>query len=189
MLRKIVNKVRSVVLTKLYGFCGKHISFGRNVDIANPRWVSVGSYTIIDDGAELFAHKVEGQNSPQLCIGNHCLIGKLSRIGCCNSVQIDDYVLLAPNVHITDRNHSYKDISKPIGEQNVESAAVKIGAGSWLGYGVQVMPGVSIGKHCVVAAGSVVTHDVPDFCVVAGIPARVIKRYDPATRSWLRVEG
>lgn len=62
-----------------------------------------------------------------------------------------------------------------------------IGKESWLGYGVQVMPNVKIGKHCVIAAGSIVTRNIPDFSVAVGIPAKVIKKFNLESQKWKKI--
>ncbi len=80
---------------------------------------------------------------------------------------------------LTDQNHGYADPDVPIGRQLPSNAAVSIGAGSWLGAGAVVLPGACIGRNVVVAAGSVVRGTVPDRCVVAGVPARVVRAYAP----------
>jgi acetyltransferase-like isoleucine patch superfamily enzyme len=90
------------------------------------------------------------------------------------------------NVYITDQNHGYEDVSLPISKQSQPERAVKIGSGSWLGYGSVVLPGVTIGEHCVIGANSVVTRDVPSYSVAVGVPARVIKRY--INGSWTEVD-
>ena len=123
-----------------------------------------------------------------LKIGHNVRIGEGCRIGCSFEITIEDNVLFAPNVHISDRDHDYSDVTKPINEQPiVTKGAVRIGEGSWLGLGCQIYSGVTIGKHCVVGGGSIVTHSVPDFCVVAGNPARIIKRYNKETSLWEKV--
>jgi acetyltransferase-like isoleucine patch superfamily enzyme len=80
---------------------------------------------------------------------------------------------------LTDQNHGYENPDEPIGRQMPVNAAVSIGPGSWLGTGAVVLPGASIGRNVVVAAGSVVRGTVPDRCVVAGVPAKVIRQYVP----------
>ncbi|HXO23987.1 MAG TPA: acyltransferase, partial [Streptosporangiaceae bacterium] len=82
-------------------------------------------------------------------------------------------------------NHGYADPDQPIGRQLPHNAAVQIGSGSWLGAGAVVLPGACIGRNVVVAAGSVVRGTVPDRCVVAGVPARVVRQYVPGD-GWLR---
>ena len=89
---------------------------------------------------------------------------------------IGDDVFTGPYVYITDQNHGYADPDEPIGRQLPRNAAVRIGSGSWLGAGAIVLPGACIGRNVVVAAGSVVRGTVPDRCVVAGVPARIVRR-------------
>jgi acetyltransferase-like isoleucine patch superfamily enzyme len=90
-------------------------------------------------------------------------------------------------VHITDLNHGYDDVERPISVQHQPIDPVTIGAGSWLGHGTIVLPGSHIGRHVVVGANSVVTGDLPDFCVAVGAPARVIRHYEPGA-GWMRGE-
>jgi acetyltransferase-like isoleucine patch superfamily enzyme len=91
------------------------------------------------------------------------------------------------NVHITDMNHDYTDVDAPISRQHQPETPVVIGDGSWLGHNVVVLPGAHIGRHVAVGAGSVVRGTLPDYCVAAGVPARVIRRYDPDL-GWRRVD-
>ena len=91
--------------------------------------------------------------------------------------RVEDDVYTGPYVYITDQNHGYSDPQVPIGKQWPINAPVSIGAGSWLGTGAVVLPGATIGRNVVVAAGSVVRGNIPDHCVVGGVPARVIRRY------------
>jgi acetyltransferase-like isoleucine patch superfamily enzyme len=83
-------------------------------------------------------------------------------------------------VFIGDCNHGFLDTSKPISQQPINFAGrVEIGEGSWIGIGVAILPGVTVGKNTVIGANSVVTHDVPDCCIAAGNPARIINRIKP----------
>lgn len=150
----------------------------------NLKYAKAGKHLVISDYAELFINPERGKKA-ELIIGNNVSIGRFSSIGCANKIVIEDEVTLAPHVHITDRNHGYEDIKTPIWRQpTVCPGPIVIGRESWLGYGVQVMPGVTIGRHCVIAAGSVVTKDIPDYSVAAGIPAKVIKQYNDRTCRW-----
>ncbi len=87
---------------------------------------------------------------------------------------------------VSGLNHAYRDAHTAIKEQPIETRGVIIGNGSWLGAGVVVTAGVTIGEHCVVGAGSIVTKDIPDYSVVVGNPARVVKAYDPDLGSWVK---
>jgi acetyltransferase-like isoleucine patch superfamily enzyme len=100
-------------------------------------------------------------------------------------ISIGDDVYTGPYVYITDQNHSYADPELPIGRQWPVNSPVSIGSGTWLGTGVIVLPGAVIGRNVVVAAGSVVRGTIPDHCVIAGTPARVVRGYRPET-GWSR---
>ena len=148
--------------------------------IFNERFISIGQDTLIGPDISLSAGMVPGQECityPVVSIGDRCLIGRGSGIVGHFSIEIGNDVWTGHNVYITDQNHGYEDVERPISQQSQPERAVKIGDGSWLGYGSVVLPGVTIGKHVVVGANSVVTHDIPDYSVAVGVPAKVIKSY------------
>lgn len=118
---------------------------------------------------------------PVLSIGDRCVIGRGSHIVAHSSIEIGDDVFTGPYVYITDQNHGYADPAVPIGLQPPVNRDVRIGAGSWLGAGAVILPGARIGRNVVVAAGSVVRGEVPDRCVVAGVPAHVVRSYEQST--------
>ena len=116
------------------------------------------------------------------CINNavgDVIIGDHTRIGLHNTiigpVSVGNNVNLAQGITVTALNHNFGDATKRIDEQGVSTKPVVIGNDVWIGANVVVLPGVTIGSHCVVAAGAVVTKDVPDHTLVAGVPAKVIK--------------
>jgi len=145
------------------------------------RWIAVGADTMIAAHVSLSAGMVPGHDlgdqPPVLRIGDRCVIGRGSHLVAHHSIVIGDDVFTGPNVYINDQNHTYADPDVPIGRQWPSNTAVSIGAGSWLGAGVIVLPGACIGRNVVVAAGSVVRGQVPDRCVIAGVPARVVREY------------
>jgi acetyltransferase-like isoleucine patch superfamily enzyme len=148
--------------------------------IFNERYISIGRDTLIGPGVALSAGMVPGQEcitSPVVSIGDRCLIGRNSGIVGHLSVTIGDDVWTGHHVYITDQNHGYEDLGTTISRQSQPERAVSIGSGSWLGHGSVVLPGVTIGRHVVVGANSVVTRDLPDRCVAVGSPARVVRRY------------
>jgi acetyltransferase-like isoleucine patch superfamily enzyme len=150
-------------------------------------WIEVGADTVVGKHVTMSAGTVPGQDlgaAPLLRIGDRCVIGRGTHIVAHDSIVIGDDVYTGPYVYITDQNHGYTDPRVPIGRQWPTNAAVSIGAGSWLGAGAIVLPGSVIGKNVVVAAGSVVRGHVPDRCVVAGVPAKVIRSYIPGD-GWL----
>ena len=116
------------------------------------------------------------------------MIGRGSHIVAHHSIEIGDDVFTGPYVYITDQNHGYADPDTPIGAQWPVNSAVSIGSGTWLGTGAIILPGAIIGQNVVVAAGAVVRGKVADRCVVAGVPARVVREHVPGT-GWPRVSS
>ncbi|MBN9299883.1 MAG: acyltransferase [Filimonas sp.] len=117
-------------------------------------------------------------------------IGENTFVGMSNvligPLRIGNNVILAQNVVMSGLNHIYTDISRPIVTQNVTTAQIVIGDDCWIAANAVITAGVTIGKHCVVAGGAVVTKDVADYSVVAGNPARVIKKYDHQRGEWVK---
>jgi acetyltransferase-like isoleucine patch superfamily enzyme len=143
--------------------------------------IRLGRDTLIGPHIALSAGMVPGQqliSDRVVEIGDRCLIGRGSSIVGHFSITIEDDVFFGPNVYVTDQNHGVDRLDVPIGRQSQLEQPVVIGAGSWLGTNVVVLPGVTIGRHVAVGAGSVVTSDLPDNAVAAGVPARVIKTLD-----------
>ena len=117
------------------------------------------------------------------CINNavgDVVIGDYTRIGIHNTiigpVCIGNHVNLAQGIMVTALNHNFEDKTKRIDEQGITTKPVIIGDDVWIGANAVILPGVTIGKHCVVAAGAVVTKDVPDNTIVGGVPAKEIKK-------------
>ena len=147
--------------------------------IFNEHYVHIGAGTMFGPQATLSAGMVPGQrmvSDPVISVGDRCLFGKGSGIVGHLRIEIGDDVWTGHHVYITDQNHGYEDLALPISRQVMPERPVSVGDGSWLGHGTVVLPGAQIGKHVVVGANSVVTGELPDNCVAAGVPARVIKR-------------
>ena len=151
-------------------------------------WIHIGANTLIGPDVSLSAGMVPGQRmvtNPVIRIGDRCSIGRGSHIVGHLSIEIGDDVWTGPYIYITDQNHGYTDVGTPIGRQWPVDSTVKVGAGSWLGAGVTVLPGADIGEHVVVAAGSVVRGTIPARCVIAGSPAKVVRFYDDQSGEWV----
>ena len=125
-------------------------------------------------------------------VGN-VLIGDNTLIGLGNviigPIFIGNNVILAQNIVASGLNHEYKDPNVPIHLQNVTTAQITIEDDCWIAANVVITAGVTIGKHSVVGAGSVVTKNIPPFSVATGNPAKVIKKYNHETDLWERVSG
>ena len=116
------------------------------------------------------------------CINNavgDVTIGDYTRIGIhctvIGPVCIGNNVNLAQGLTVTALNHNFEDTTRRIDEQGISTKPVVIGDDVWIGANAVILPGVTIGRHVVVAAGAVVTKDVPDYCVVGGVPANILK--------------
>jgi acetyltransferase-like isoleucine patch superfamily enzyme len=159
--------------------------------IFNEQFIHIGTGTMIGPQVTLSAGMVPGQaciSDPVVKIGDRCLIGKGSGIVGHFEIVMGNDVWTGHNVYITDQNHDYRDVTRPISQQSMPERSVIIGDGSWLGYGVVVLPGATIGKHVVIGANSVVpAGEIPDYSVAVGSPARVVKRWTEE-RGWYSVD-
>ena len=158
------------LLAPLYQHRGKHSVIHRSARMDTPpyRIFSLGDYSVVESFA---------------CINNavgDVMIGDHTRIGLHNTiigpVEIGNHVNLAQGITVTALNHNFSDTNKRIDEQGVSTNPVTIEDDVWVGANAVILPGVTIGEHCVIAAGAVVTKDVPPHSLVAGIPAKVIKQ-------------
>jgi acetyltransferase-like isoleucine patch superfamily enzyme len=159
---------------------GSVVCFPPNA-IFNERYIHIGEGTLLGPQISLSAGMAPGQEmvtDPVIRIGDRCLIGKGSGIVGHLEITIGDDVWTGHHVYITDQNHGYDRLDLPISRQWMLERPVTVGDGSWLGHGTVVLPGSHIGSHVVIGANSVVTGDLPDNCVAAGVPARVLKRLD-----------
>jgi acetyltransferase-like isoleucine patch superfamily enzyme len=132
------------------------------------RKFSMGDYSVVESFA---------------CINNavgDVIIGDYTRVGLHNTiigpVTIGNHVNLAQGITVTALNHNFESPGSRIDEQGVSTKPVTIGNDIWIGANAVILPGVTIGDHSVVAAGAVVTKDVPPHSLVAGVPARIIKQ-------------
>ncbi len=158
------------MLAPLYQHRGKHAVIHRSVRMDTPpyRKFFLGDYSVVESFA---------------CINNavgDVMIGDHTRIGLHNTiigpVTIGNHVNLAQGITVTALNHNFSDTEKRIDEQGVNTTPVVIGDDIWIGANAVILPGATIGSHSVVAAGSVVTKDVPPHSLVAGVPAKIIRQ-------------
>ncbi|MEU5734084.1 acyltransferase [Streptomyces antimycoticus] len=160
---------------------GTRLAFPQGTLFGEP-WIELGEHCVIGEQVTLTAGMMPGVDlgpDPVLRIGNGVVLGRGSHVIASVPVEFGDDVFCGPYVYVTSDNHSYDDPEQPVGRQWPRSAPVHIGPGSWLGAGAVILPGARLGRNVVVAAGAVVRGEVPDHAVVAGAPARIIRRWAP----------
>ncbi|TNM39805.1 acyltransferase [Nocardioides albidus] len=158
-------------------------------DVVNAAAIHVGRDTLIGKYATLavgYGPTQEVLPARGLVIGERCVLGARICITAHESIEIGDDVWFGQDVFVSDASHGYENPDIPIGRQFGAHQPVRIGSGSWIGHGAMILPGTTIGRNVVVAAGSVVRGDVPDHAVVGGVPAKLIRRRD-AAGGWARV--
>jgi len=176
---------------------GKNIFIGKNVKLICKSKIEVGSGSTLNDNVYIDALSKEG-----VILGNNCSLGKGTVIRCSGNlrkigsgfslgdrssladncfigatggVHIGKDVIMGQNVRFHSSNHVFSNNKVPIREQGIVSKGISIGNNCWIGAGVTFLDNASIGDGCVVAADSVITKRFPDNCVLAGIPAKIIK--------------
>ena len=187
-----MNRYYQAIFRLLWRFFNKHKfkALGKRSMIYNPlkinghQNIAIGENVTIQYKTWLAAMPLTGNPNPILIIGDGTSIGHFNHIYATSSIEIGKKVLTADKVYISDNLHGYENINLPILEQAIKQTnTVIIGDGSWLGENVCVI-GAKIGRNCVIGANSVVTKDIPAYCVAVGSPAKIIKRYNFDTHAW-----
>lgn len=158
--------------------------------ISGARFIEIGKRCSFGSGLTLIATDafMGRSHAPRLVIRDGVTFGADAFIACTHDIEIGANVLASDRVFIGDSTHGYEDIGRPISRQPmVGEAPVRIGSGSFLGIGCVILPGVTLGKGCYVGANSVVNRSFGDHTVIAGIPARAIRRYDSTGGLWERL--
>lgn len=159
---------------------GQQAVFRRNarLDVLPFNSFYVGDNSVVEDYA------VVNNGMGHVHIGNNTFIGLFDVV--IGPITIGNNVIIAQHVVLSGLNHGYENVTVPIKEQPCTTAEIVVEDNSWIGANAVITAGVKIGKHAVVAGGSVVTKDVPPYSIVAGNPARLIKKYNFETKQWER---
>lgn len=136
----------------------------------------MGNHSIIEDFSCI------NNQMGDVLIGDNCAIGLGNTL--IGPVTMGNNVILAQNICLSGLNHGYQDVHLPIRDQKCTTAQITVEDDCWIGANCVITAGVTIGRHAVIAAGSVVTSDVPPFSVVGGNPARLLRKYNDATGEW-----
>ncbi len=158
---------------------GSKIRKRTRIDVLPFNKFEIGEYATIEDFSTI------NNGVGNVIIGRHTLIGMSNVI--IGPVLLGNNIIIAQNVVMSGLNHGYEDVDRPIVSQKVSTSVITVEDDCWIAANVVITAGVTIGKHAVVAAGTVVTKDVPPFSIVAGNPGKVIKQDDFEKKLWLRI--
>jgi acetyltransferase-like isoleucine patch superfamily enzyme len=164
-----VRRLRARWLALRGAAVGAKAGVAADVVVTRARGLTLGARASLEEGVRIL---LQGPDA-RLTIGDHAYVGPGCRFDLTGPVEIGAHALLGPGCFVTDHNHGTA-ADRRIDEQPCETRAVRVGADAWLGAHVVVVPGVHIADGAVVAAGAVVTEDVPAYAIVGGVPARTI---------------
>ena len=169
-------------------------------DIRGKKYIKYGKNFTTGIGCRIeaynFNNRILDVKKPQLIIGNNVQINDYVHLSCAESVIIEDNVLIASKVYVSDLNHgNYSSLKNPehscpdeiVKERKIFTKPVKISQNAWLGENVAVLSGVTIGKNSIIGANSVVSKNIPENCIAVGNPAKVIKKYNFETKKWEKI--
>jgi len=168
------------VIKDSLGYCGNNIRFGNDIEVINPKYISIEDNFRCASGIRLHCWYDSSRKEPSLKIGKDVFLNNMSYISCSSSIEIEDNVLIGSNVFITDNYHgdTSKVISNRLQAPLFIKGSVKICSGVWLGNNVCIMPKVVIGSNSIIGANSVVNSDIPANVIAAGSPARIVKELE-----------
>lgn len=165
----------------------RNIRLGRNVRICHDAtllsWGKEGEQLDVGENTFVASRAILDSAGGALEIGENVYIGPETHIAAQGGCRIGKDTQIAAFCYIIAANHNFEDRSVPIRLQGYTCKGIEIGEDCWLGAGVKVLDGVKVGRGCVVAAGAIVTKDLPDYAVAAGVPAKVLRFRGECTES------
>jgi len=191
---RLLTKSKSIWLKGTYSFAefGLRVSIHHSCEIRRSyaHKIRIEDSVVLHRDVWLNVPIVPDGSEPAIVIGRGSRVGRRSVITAINQISVGENVLMAPGVFITDHNHEYSDVNEPIVEQGLTSGGrIIIEQNCWLGYCSMIIAAkndVVIGRNSVVGAHSIVTQSCPPYSVLAGNPAKVVKRFDTVSGNWLQ---
>ena len=190
-LKTIVKVLLSYLLNGFhivrFSHFGKGSSILKGLIVNHPKGVSIHNKVRIGRFARLSCYSIK-EKYGTITIMDNCYIGDFFSVLTGDDIVIENDVLFASYITIIGENHGMNpECEIKYGLQELTGGKVKIKSHSWIGEKVIIMPGVTIGSYSIIGAGSVVTHDIPDYSLAVGNPAKVIKQYDFNQKKWVKV--
>lgn len=182
MIKNYLDVIYSIWLSFGFKCIGCNVRFYKPISLIGEKYITIGNNTTFRKLCILTAHSCYQNEkfNPRIKIGNNCVFGQHNHITAINEIIIGNGVLTGSWVTITDNSHGKTDFNSltelPINRKLFSKGKVIIGDNVWIGDKVTILPNVTIGKGVIIAANSVVTKDIPNYCVVGGIPAIIIKK-------------
>lgn len=184
-----LNMIKTAVWYRcLFGHIGNKSIVFKPLRLINAHNVYIGDGVRIykDSRIETVERWGEIRYSPRITIGNNTSVEQRLHLICASRVDIGENVVISADVMITDNNHKYSEINRNVIQQDLEVIETRIGNYCFIGMGAKIMAGARLGDNCIVGANSVVTGEFQGYTVLAGSPARIIKRYDFEKGIWRR---
>jgi acetyltransferase-like isoleucine patch superfamily enzyme len=152
---------------------------GVRLEIGKQARIRLGRWSWIGDGTKIRCHEGEVRIGAKTVMGQECTISAYQHIS------IGEQCIVADRVMLIDFDHNVTEVERPIRQQGIYKRDVRVGSNVWIGYGAQILRGVTVGDNAIIGASSVVTRDVPANAVVVGAPARIIRmREAPQLLHW-----
>ena len=183
------HPIVSVYLLKIHA---RHFVIMPQMTINNMRKLKVGEKFYLGRNSRfLMVTAYKGTSYfPFVQIGNNVSIGNRFTALSAAPIEVEDDCLLASDILITSENHGLDpETYTSYADNPLDAAPVRIGKGCWIGEKAVILPGVTLGDKCIVAAGAVVTKSFPSYSLVGGVPAKVLKTYDFETHKWISVKS
>ncbi|MCR5226156.1 MAG: acyltransferase [Eubacterium sp.] len=190
ILYKVYYILKWIVLYHKLGSIPASSYMKRPMRLVNPRFIRIGKDVTILDMARMECVRQDGGRKLRgsITIGDGTSIEQCSHIIAADKLVIGKGVTISAFVYIADVGHGIEVPGVDVMKQPMVVKKTEICDGAFIGMGARIMPGVRVGKGAIVGANAVVTHSVPDYTVVAGVPAKPIKRYNPETKEWEKID-
>lgn len=181
---KYLWALRAMLYNFYFNKVGKFSYIGKPLFIYGAKKITLG------ERVRIYPHvRLETHGSGEIIIGNNVSVGQNLHMSAGMKMYIGDNTTISSNVLITDIDHNFSELDIHIMEQSLIIKETKIGNNCFIGSGAKILPGTVLGKQCIVGANSVVKGVFPEYCVIAGAPAKIIKQYDFNLNRWIGVKN